>query len=199
MNRLVCLLLVLGIACWLPAGVLAQDDTSTTTLPANETSAAPASDAAASGKTKDGAAASTASEGAAGEGVATESEPGMVEWVETEGIETLLVTLLVLTPFAAFALGRIFIIKVFRAKDLSGHFGLICFSIVAPAVVILSNYKDGEIQLNWGVDLQGGVILVYEVEDKEKQDSSVMQAMVQTLGNRLNKSGLKEIVVRPYG
>ena len=47
MNRLVCLLLVLGIACWLPAGVLAQDDTSTTTLPANETSAAPASDAAA--------------------------------------------------------------------------------------------------------------------------------------------------------
>ena len=194
MNRLVCLLLVLGIACWLPAGVLAQDDTSTTTPSANETSAVPASDSAASGKTKEGAAASTASEG-----VASESEPGILERVETEGIEALLVTLLVLTPFAAFALGRIFIIKVFRAKDLSGHFGLICFSIVAPAVVIFSNYKDGEIQLNWGVDLQGGVILVYEVEDKKQQDSSVMQAMVQTLGNRLNKSGLKEIVVRPYG
>ena len=197
MNRLVCLLLVLGIACWLPAGVLAQDDTSTAASPANETSAAPASEGVASE--------GVASEGAASEDAASESGPGILEWVGTEGVETLLVTLLVLTPFAAFALGRIFTIKVFRAKDLSGHFGLICFSIVAPAVIILSNYKpgspwyDGEIQLNWGVDLQGGVILVYEVEDKEKQDASVMQAMVQTLGNRLNKSGLKEIVVRPYG
>ena len=142
MNRLVCLLLVLGIACWLPAGVLAQDDTSTTAPPANEKSAGPASDPETSGKTED----------VASEGVASESEPGIFEWVETEGIETLLVTLLVLTPFAAFALGRIFTIKVFRAKDLSGHFGLICFSIVAPAVVIFSNYnyKDGELQLNWG-------------------------------------------------
>ena len=91
MNRLVCLLLVLGIACWLPAGVLAQDDTSTTAPPANETSAVPASDPETSGKTED----------VASEGVASESEPGILEWVETEGIETLLVTLLVLTPFAA--------------------------------------------------------------------------------------------------
>ncbi|MAV35854.1 MAG: protein translocase subunit SecDF, partial [Planctomycetaceae bacterium] len=114
-------------------------------------------------------------------------------------LEMLLTVLLVMTPFAAFFLGQNVAVKLFRAKDLAGQFGLICFTIFLAVVVIGSNFKDGELQLTWGVDLRGGVILIYEVEDQEAQGSSVMQGMVESLTRRLNPDGLKEIVIRPYG
>ena len=210
MNRLVCLLLVLGTACWLPAGVLAQDDTSATAPAAAEKDAAPTTEPEVDRQTsaaevvlkEETPKADEAGEGAAEVGYLESIQIAFREWgqwAQTDGLEALLVVLLVLTPFAAFMLGRIFTIKVFRAKELAGHFGLICFSIVAPTVVIFTHINDGQLELNWGVDLQGGVILIYEVEKGEEQGSDVMQALVQTLGNRLNKSGLKEIVVRPYG
>ena len=58
-----------------------------------------------------------------------------------------------------------------------------------------------------GIDLSGGTILVYEVDEEktaantaeQEGDGNFMPALIQALKNRIDPSGTKEIVIRPYG
>jgi len=88
-----------------------------------------------------------------------------------------------------------------RMKDYGWKVGLILATFTSSmAICLLGQYK-------LGVDLQGGVILVYEVDeaetrqlvDKKKGINWDMNGLVQRLRDRLNETGLKEIVVRPFG
>lgn len=63
------------------------------------------------------------------------------------------------------------------------------------------------LEIKRGVDLSGGVILIYEVDEERtkdaaegSEDSSVdIDALVEALARRINPGGVKEVVIRPYG
>jgi SecD/SecF fusion protein len=88
-----------------------------------------------------------------------------------------------------------------RLKEYGWKIGLILTTLLLSVFLVLF----GEYKL--GVDLKGGVILVYEVDEKEtaalhpqgRTDDWSMNALVQVVRDRLNPDGLKEIVVRPFG
>jgi SecD/SecF fusion protein len=88
-----------------------------------------------------------------------------------------------------------------RQKEFGWKFALIfCSTLLSLFLVLFGEYK-------LGVDLKGGVILVYEIDKvqtaslhpKGRSDDWDMNALVQKIRNRLNPDGLKEIVVRPFG
>ncbi|MFO0904857.1 MAG: protein translocase subunit SecD [Pirellulales bacterium] len=96
-----------------------------------------------------------------------------------------------------------------RMKDYGLRIGTIFMSIVATAVVLYAGWPP-----KLGIDLKGGVILVYEVdlqgrstvqatgagpEDPQASRSIDMGSLIATLARRINPSGTKEIVVRPFG
>ena len=75
--------------------------------------------------------------------------------------------------------------------------------------------KPKRLEVKQGVDLSGGVILIYEVDEEKSQaaagqdnagaadqqdDSGVdIDALVEALARRINPGGVKEVVIRPYG
>jgi SecD/SecF fusion protein len=100
----------------------------------------------------------------------------------------------------SFAVG-IWFANAIRMKDYGWKVGLILATFFSSLTIcLLGQYK-------LGVDLQGGVILVYEVDEEEtkqlvQKESGIdwdMDRLVQVLRDRLNETGLKEIVVRPFG
>ncbi|MHB8862983.1 MAG: protein translocase subunit SecD [Pirellulaceae bacterium] len=100
--------------------------------------------------------------------------------------------------------------KWLRMRGYEWKLGLI-FVMVTIALFIVTrafDFAEGKFRMPMGVDLKGGVILIYEVQvgggtagqPDEEEDSSInMGDLVQALTNRINPSGTKEIVIRPYG
>ena len=91
--------------------------------------------------------------------------------------------------------------KKIRMEDHGWQVGLIGASFLASlAIILFWEYK-------LGVDLQGGAILVYEVDEKAtaqnhpqgRADDWQMSGLMEVLKRRLNPDGLKEIVIRPFG
>lgn len=91
--------------------------------------------------------------------------------------------------------------RYLRMPDYGWKLSLI-FCTLASAAVIVSTGT-----LNLGVDLEGGDILVYQVDrdalgEEGEQVSSLdvdWPRLIQAISNRINPSGTKEIVVRRYG
>jgi SecD/SecF fusion protein len=92
--------------------------------------------------------------------------------------------------------------KWLRMKDYGWKLAVI-FCALASASVIVSTGR-----LNLGVDLKGGVILIYEIDrealrgdDPAAVDSAYVDwgRLIQSITNRINPAGTKEIVVRRYG
>ena len=91
--------------------------------------------------------------------------------------------------------------KSLRLRDYGWKLGLILSTVsVATFVVLFGDFK-------LGVDLKGGVILVYEVNELESKQLQGdrdeaqfnMSQLTAVITKRLNPTGLKEIVVRPFG
>ena len=83
-----------------------------------------------------------------------------------------------------------FLAKSLRTPELGGRMGAVIFALLAGSLVVGFGWPP-----KLGVDLKGGVILTYEIAD-EKADRN---ALIVALGKRINPSGTKEIVIRPYG
>lgn len=98
-----------------------------------------------------------------------------------------------------------FVVGGFLAKQLklpthSVRIGLVLLAITASTVVLLNRLP------GLGVDLRGGTILVYEIDpskttpDADEGGSKVKsQDLIGPLTKRINPSGTREIVIRPYG
>ena len=98
-----------------------------------------------------------------------------------------------------------------RAPEYVWRATFILFTIFVAAFVVWE--KEDEFGVGWppkyGVDLQGGVNLIYEFEvDSDGQDAGsgrgmsrteIQKTLVQQLSRRINPSGTSDIVVRPYG
>jgi SecD/SecF fusion protein len=102
-----------------------------------------------------------------------------------------LLILVILTVLALFFVGGV-LGKRLRMPGYGWKIGIILLAIVGGLTIT---------SLGWppklGIDLSGGVILVYEVDEKEKEVD--MDALVTALKRRINPSGVKEVVIRQYG
>jgi SecD/SecF fusion protein len=106
----------------------------------------------------------------------------------------------IVLAIVGFGLG-IWFAHTIRMREYGWKVGLILAAwLVSLSVVLLGDYK-------LGVDLQGGVILVYQVDQKEtsaldplgRADQWSMSGLLEVLKRRLNPDGLKEILIRPFG
>lgn len=87
--------------------------------------------------------------------------------------------------------------KKLRMPDHGWRIGLILFSIFASVVVLLMGPN-----MKWGIDLRGGALLVYEVDQTKKKsmDEKVdMDKLIGAVKLRLNPAGQKELTIRTYG
>src|SRR4051812_48364406 len=114
--------------------------------------------------------------------------------ISTSGLIVLALVILSIVMGVMFA-------RAVRMRDYGWKVSLILSTILVSTFVVLF----GEYKL--GVDLKGGVILVYEVNELEtaqlrrgaREVSWDMGQLIAVITRRLNPTGLKEIVVRPFG
>jgi SecD/SecF fusion protein len=119
--------------------------------------------------------------------------PHSLDWPS----KPLIVLLLIIVSFVV---GAMFANAV-RMRDYGWKVGLILSTMLVSTFIVLF----GDFKL--GVDLKGGVILVYEVNEREteslrrgsNQSDWEMSQLLAVITRRLNPTGLKEIVVRPFG
>ena len=108
-----------------------------------------------------------------------------------------------------FMLGS-FLAKAVRMRGYEWKIGVILATIAVSCLILVRAYdfEKGKFTIPLGVDLKGGVILIYEIdidagtataEDTQAGPTINMGDLVQALTNRINPSGTKEIVIRPYG
>ncbi len=111
------------------------------------------------------------------------------------------VPLIILGLIVASIVFGVLLARWVRMRDYAWKISLILSTILVSTFVVLF----GEYKL--GVDLKGGVILVYEVNEIETaqlrrgaaENQWSMGQLIAVISKRLNPTGLKEIVVRPFG
>ncbi|WP_231617251.1 protein translocase subunit SecD [Novipirellula aureliae] len=95
-----------------------------------------------------------------------------------------------------------FLAKKAKMPTYGTRFGLVLLAIIASAAVLLNKLP------GLGVDLRGGTILVYEIDQSKNIGSNdqtgqrqkiISEDLIEPLSRRINPSGTQEIVIRPYG
>src|SRR5688572_2721202 len=108
------------------------------------------------------------------------------------GMKVLIVLAIFLASFGA----GVLLSRSLRMADYGWKIGLVLFSLVAGLAICVMGWPP-----KLGIDLSGGVILVYEVDQSKKVagQSVQMDEMVAAIARRINPGGTKEITIRPYG
>src|SRR5688572_22335789 len=81
------------------------------------------------------------------------------------GNQTALNIVLALLIVVGAVAGGTFLAKSLRMQDYGWKLGLILFALLAGGVIVARGWPP-----NLGIDLSGGVILVYEVDQEKKED-----------------------------
>ncbi len=119
---------------------------------------------------------------------AAEQKPAGIPWYLH-----LLVALAAL--FVSFFLGN-YLGKKLRMPDHGWKIGLILFCLLASVAILLMGPS-----LKLGIDLRGGALLVYEVDQtKKRTDQAVdMNELIDAIKRRVNPGGQKEVTIRTSG
>ncbi len=83
-----------------------------------------------------------------------------------------------------------------RMPDHGWKISLCLFAFLASGIILLMGPR-----LKLGIDLSGGVILVYEIDQSQLKstDSVDMDKLVAAVARRVNPGGQKEVTIRKYG
>jgi SecD/SecF fusion protein len=113
--------------------------------------------------------------------------------MNADNVELLLVMISVFV--VPLVLGH-YIAKAVRLPDQSWRIATVFFSLFAASAVTWYGWPP-----KLGIDLSGGSILVYEIDEQAKSaDKDVkMDELVQAVTKRVNPGGVKEVTIRPYG
>ena len=90
--------------------------------------------------------------------------------------------------------------KRLRMPDYSWKFGLIFFTFFTSLAIMILGWPP-----KLGIDLSGGVNLVYQVDQTKKANPSQtldregMEKLIGAITQRINPGGIEEIIIRPYG
>lgn len=100
------------------------------------------------------------------------------------------------TAVLPFVVGS-FAARALKMPDYGWKIGVLLLSLAASvAIIVLGGGRP-----NLGVDLSGGVIMVYEVLPSQDPDAGPvdMDKLITAIGRRVNPGGVKEVSVRRYG
>ncbi|MEX2185938.1 MAG: protein translocase subunit SecD [Pirellulales bacterium] len=101
-------------------------------------------------------------------------------------------------PFVA----AIYFCRAMRLPEYTTRVGFVLLAVTASIVIISLGH------LRYGIDLKGGVVLVYQVDDAKTAqlsdnengpDGDYMDRLIAALNLRVNPGGQKEIVIRKFG
>jgi len=111
-------------------------------------------------------------------------------WEESWAVWALTLAVVAVPTFLAWLITR-----QLRVASLWGRLATVLVALAAGLVVT---------NLGWpprmGIDLKGGVILVYEIDaEKQPEDGVSMDKLVAAVSRRVNPGGQKEVTVRQYG
>ncbi len=108
-------------------------------------------------------------------------------WYQSSYVLAAIVVAVLVLPFGIGA----WMARALRMPDYGWKIGLVLCTITAGVVVTYFGWPPKR-----GIDLAGGVILVYEVQGKEDVE---MDKLVAAIRRRLDPAGVKELTIRPYG
>ncbi len=91
---------------------------------------------------------------------------------------------------ASLAIGH-YLSRWLRMPEQATRMTVVAFAIIAGSAACYFDWPP-----KYGIDLKGGVILIYEVE---QTDFKEMDKLVAAVNKRVNPGGIKEVTVRPYG
>ncbi len=105
---------------------------------------------------------------------------------------------LALAIIASYVVGN-YLANSLRMADYGWKLGVIFSSIACAAIIIATGWPP-----RFGVDLRGGVTLIYEIAEPEDDGTGQQQKvdaeeLAKWLMKRVDPSGTKEIVIRPFG
>ncbi|MCS7236746.1 MAG: protein translocase subunit SecD [Thermoguttaceae bacterium] len=115
----------------------------------------------------------------------------------------LVVTALVLV--LGLGLARVLAVQ-WRVPEFQGRFAVVLLSFFAGLAIVVMGWPPRR-----GIDLRGGVILVYEIEDQPVQTTPGeeptqaaagavdMDRLIQAISRRVNPGGVLEVTIRPLG
>jgi SecD/SecF fusion protein len=120
--------------------------------------------------------------------------------MDAQSLMTLLYVVLVFVMLIGpFFLGG-YLAKALRMPDYGWKLGLILFVFIVSLTMTIIKWPP-----KYGIDLKGGVILIYEIdkeqlkqEKKEIKDVDI-DKLVAAISLRVNPGGQKEVTIRPYG
>jgi SecD/SecF fusion protein len=95
----------------------------------------------------------------------------------------------------SFVVGN-YLARKFRMPDYGWKIGISLFALLASAAIAYTGWPP-----KLGVDLSGGVILVYEVDTSNQPANQTvdMDKLIGAITNRVNPGGQKEVTIRTYG
>jgi len=125
----------------------------------------------------------------------TEATP--TPWYVALGIAALVIALIVVPFMVGSSLAR-----MFRMPDYGWKIGLVLCSLACGIAIVVVGWPPKR-----GIDLSGGVILVYEIDQQEKEKrgrtdtltKAEMDKVIAAVSKRINPGGVKEVTVRQHG
>ena len=113
-----------------------------------------------------------------------------VWWNESWAVWVLTLAIISVPTFLAWLVTR-----QLRASGLWGRLSIVLVALAAGIVVTAMGWPP-----RMGIDLKGGVILVYEIDSAKQPEGGVtMDKLVAAVSRRINPGGQKEVTVRQYG
>ena len=111
-------------------------------------------------------------------------------WNESWAVWGLTLAIIFVPTFLAWLVTR-----QIRTGGLWGRLSIVLVALAAGIVVTVLGWPP-----RMGIDLKGGVILVYEIDSAKQPDGGVsMDKLVAAVSRRVNPGGQKEVTVRQYG
>ncbi|MCC6125179.1 MAG: protein translocase subunit SecD [Pirellulales bacterium] len=120
--------------------------------------------------------------------------------MDVNSLWTLLwIALVLLMLIGPFMLGG-YVARMLRMPDYGWKISLILFTLIVSVSMIALKWPP-----KFGIDLSGGVILIYEIDqeqlarDKKELADVDIGKLVDAIKLRVNPGGQKEVTIRPYG
>jgi SecD/SecF fusion protein len=120
--------------------------------------------------------------------------------MDATSLMTLLsIALVLLMLIGPFMLGG-YLASALRMPDYGWKIGVILFMFIVSVVMLTVNWPP-----KLGIDLSGGVILIYEIDKQQLQQEGKkigdvdITKLVDAIKLRVNPGGQKEVTIRPYG
>jgi len=89
--------------------------------------------------------------------------------------------------------------RVWRMPDYGWKFRVVLITLVCGVAVVANSASIGWTNIKLGIDLSGGAILIYQIDDSKSEGDIESKELIEAIQLRVDPTGLSDVSVRPYG